>query len=766
MPPSSAEHRKLVAIMFTDMVGYTALSQRNEVLALELLEEHRILVRGILPKHAGREVKTTGDGFLIEFPSALSAVQCAVDVQAALHARNLPQPEARVLQIRIGIHVGDVVVRDGDVYGDGVNLAARIEPLAGPGGIVVSRAVQEQVRNKLEAPLVLLGRAELKNIEGGLEVFRVVLPWQRGTGARVVTRGTRYMRQVLAIAGMVLGVATAYLLGRAQRQDLSASLGKFTKGWKGERLEGPTVAFQPRLSPDGKELAFSAMVDGLNQLAVMLVDSGEWRILTTNRTRGLIGEACWSPSGAEIYYSHIAGEPNGIYRISKLGGEERLVLDHADNPNVLADGSLIVGKRVEGGHYRLHRFSPVSEQVRPLDAYAKFWFIPGTALLADRSGLVFWGRTNVDAQAESSLWHLEGNSGEVRAFLPSIARDYPLVETDCLAFSTDGNYFLFTQTVETVRRLFAVDLKTPEVVLPLASLTALPTAINMDASGTLYLDQSERPNEIFRRDTAGATKRFQLPLGEETRRVLPLSNDRFLFAIGWQGASRLMLFEQGRELRPFLESRADSGSPFARMGTNRVLFTLSDGAKFHLASARIDGRQVQSYDQVTWSSRRRALEIAGSPDGRTIYFGLDGWVFAMPAAGGEPKKICEGNSVAVDPGGEYLVVKVDGTEGSYLQRVRISDGQSERIRMRGGYPLASDGLAFNAVHPDGRIAARVSPLDSWFWVAAILDPRTGEMEPAFNLEADMEAPGWDDEGRLVTSGLFFRSSLWRFRPAH
>jgi hypothetical protein len=81
------------------------------------------------------------------------------------------------------------------------------------------------------------------------------------------------------------------------------------------------------------------------------------------------------------------------------------------------------------------------------------------------------------------------------------------------------------------------------------------------------------------------------------------------------------------------------------------------------------------------------------------------------------------------------------------------------------YPLASDGIAFNAVHPDGRIAVRVAPLDSWFWTAAILDPRTGEMEPAFDLEADTEAPGWDDEGRLVTSALFFRSSLWRFRPS-
>lgn len=459
----------------------------------------------------------------------------------------------------------------------------------------------------------------------------------------------------------------------------------------------------------------------------------------------------------------MADEPNGIYRISKLGGQERLVFDHADSPSVLADGSLIVGKRV-AEDYRLHLFSPASEQCRPLPAYPKFWFIRGTAPLPDRSGVVFWGRTNGDAQASYGLWRLGGKSGEVQPFLPIVTRDTPLEETDCLAFSTDGRYFLFTQTAETVRRLFAVDLQSPETVLPLASLTALPTAINMDASGTLYLDQSERPNEILRRGASGTTERMPLPPGDEARRVLPLPDNRFLFAADWQGASRLMVLEPGKELRPFLESRADSGPPFARLGANRVLFTIQDGPRLLLASAGLDGRQVKTHEQVSWSSRRRDLEVAGSPDGQTLYYALDGSVFSLPVAGGEARRLCEGNSVAVDMRGEFLVVKVDIPAGSYLARWGMADGQTQRIPMSGRYPLSSDRVAFNAVHPDGRIALRVAPLDSWFWSAAILNPRTGEMEPAFDAEADMEAPGWDDEGRLVTSALFFRSSLRRFRP--
>ena len=176
---SSTEQRKLAAIMFTDMVGYSALSQRDEALALELLEEHRRIVRGLLSKHSGHEVKTTGDGFLLEFPSALAAVQGAVEIQNAFHERNqFTAPEEQVL-IRIGIHVGDVVMSEGDIHGDGVNIAARIEPLALPGGICISSAVHEQVRNKLSERMVALGPAELKNIELPVVVHRVVMAWEK-----------------------------------------------------------------------------------------------------------------------------------------------------------------------------------------------------------------------------------------------------------------------------------------------------------------------------------------------------------------------------------------------------------------------------------------------------------------------------------------------------------------------------------------------------------------------------------------------------------
>src|SRR5207245_9548294 len=113
--------------MFTDIAGYTSLSQRNETLALQLLEEHRSLLRPFFPRHAGKEIKTIGDAFLVEFASALEAVRCAFEMQQSLHERNAVNPPGRKVALRIGIHLGAVVHDQGDVYGDAVNIASRTQ---------------------------------------------------------------------------------------------------------------------------------------------------------------------------------------------------------------------------------------------------------------------------------------------------------------------------------------------------------------------------------------------------------------------------------------------------------------------------------------------------------------------------------------------------------------------------------------------------------------------------------------------------------------
>ena len=171
--------RKLAAIMFTDMVGYSALAQKNEALSLELLEEHRRLLRPLFTKHGGREIETVGDAFFVEFTSALDAVRCAIEIQKTLFTRNASAVQERRILLRIGLHLGDVVYVGEHVHGDGVNIAARVQPLAEPGGICVSEDVARQVQNKTGVPIVMLGKGELKNIRMPVSLYKLVMPWEK-----------------------------------------------------------------------------------------------------------------------------------------------------------------------------------------------------------------------------------------------------------------------------------------------------------------------------------------------------------------------------------------------------------------------------------------------------------------------------------------------------------------------------------------------------------------------------------------------------------
>jgi TolB-like protein len=222
------EERKLAAIMFTDMVGYSALAQRDDKVALELLEEHRRLLREIFPQFHGTEIKTIGDAFLVEFGSALEAAQCAIEIQRTMAKRNHDVTSDRRIELKIGIHIGDVVHREGDVYGDGVNIASRIEPLAGAGGICVSMDVERQIRNALEARFEKFGSADLKNIKLPMDLFRIVLPWEsdhKTERPRAQKKSQLPLLSVAAVGVLVVLLFGWWFMQRSGRDHQNASTG-------------------------------------------------------------------------------------------------------------------------------------------------------------------------------------------------------------------------------------------------------------------------------------------------------------------------------------------------------------------------------------------------------------------------------------------------------------------------------------------------------------------------------------------------------------
>src|SRR5437660_1705908 len=168
--------RRLTAILAADVAGYSRLMGVDEEGTHERLKAHlRELVNPRIGEHHGRIVKNTGDGFLAEFPSVVDAVRCATEVQRAMADRNSGTPEDKRITFRIGVNLGDVIAEEHDIYGDGVNVAARLEALAEPGGICISRVVRDQIRDKLPYPFEDRGEQSVKNIARPVRVYALRL---------------------------------------------------------------------------------------------------------------------------------------------------------------------------------------------------------------------------------------------------------------------------------------------------------------------------------------------------------------------------------------------------------------------------------------------------------------------------------------------------------------------------------------------------------------------------------------------------------------
>ncbi len=176
MVGEKALQRRLAAIVSADMVGYSRLMSADEEGTLVRLRELReTIIDPRVARHEGRTVKLMGDGMLLEFPSVVEAVQCWVEIQREVAARNAGLGKDEVIEFRIGINLGDIIIEDEDIHGDGVNVAARLEGLAPPGGICISRSARDQVRDKLDHQLRDLGEIEVKNIPRPVRVFQVEL---------------------------------------------------------------------------------------------------------------------------------------------------------------------------------------------------------------------------------------------------------------------------------------------------------------------------------------------------------------------------------------------------------------------------------------------------------------------------------------------------------------------------------------------------------------------------------------------------------------
>src|SRR5262245_4219724 len=232
--------RKLTAILSADVKGYSRLMGADEEGTLRTLNTYRKLIDTLIVQHRGRVVGSAGDSVLAEFASVVDAVQCAVVIQATLKAENMSLPPERRMEFRIGINLGDVMVDGEQIYGDGVNIAARLESLADPGGLCISGTVHEHIKNKLALNYEDLGEQQVKNITEPVRVWRVVLePAAAAVASKDVLRQAQHERKlppvtlslskgVLVVVGLLLIagalIAVRYLfLPQLSTQDCCAA---------------------------------------------------------------------------------------------------------------------------------------------------------------------------------------------------------------------------------------------------------------------------------------------------------------------------------------------------------------------------------------------------------------------------------------------------------------------------------------------------------------------------------------------------------------
>ena len=213
MPDDSAprEQRRLAAILAADVAGYSRLMGEDEAATVRELKAHQAAVLPLVARYGGRVIDTAGDGILAEFPSVINATECAIEIQTVMASRNEGVPEARRMRFRIGINLGDIIHDESRIYGDGINVAARLEGIAEPGGICISRQVFDQVNRALKASFQALGPRTLKNIDRPVDVFAFGPPGRRPGGGVAAGRPvslTQEVRFCSAPDGVQLAYAT------------------------------------------------------------------------------------------------------------------------------------------------------------------------------------------------------------------------------------------------------------------------------------------------------------------------------------------------------------------------------------------------------------------------------------------------------------------------------------------------------------------------------------------------------------------------------
>jgi eukaryotic-like serine/threonine-protein kinase len=552
------------------------------------------------------------------------------------------------------------------------------------------------------------------------------------------------------------------------------------RGWSGQLLLGGTTrAFGPRVSPNGQWLAFNVLHEGQSQVGVMNLDSGEWWVLTRDRTRGPALSVCWSDDSTRLFFDRFFGAPAGVFSVSPFditpqGATERRVCDGAACPQTAADGSLVVCTVDDQGNYRLNRHWPdggrPDEAVGPPVEFDPGWPSPVRALRT-KNQVVFCGKVlgGEESPPRRRFYLLDLDTKGCRP-LPG---DDVALDFVPLAVSPDDRFLYTALPAGDLFRVVRTPIEGPEPSQPLLTLTTRPFGLDVGGDGRLYVDQFQRPLEVLRFAAAGGpAERVTAPSRRpETGTVgqpVELPDGRVLLPSKAAGRDRLLAAFAGRDPVPLLEGmKGETAPPAVLVDRRRLAFVSGSGRERRLKIAELAGDQVRVSRTLKDVPGEGLMRLAASPDGGTLYYVHSNRVWEVPTDGSRPPRpLGPGNGVAVHPVTGDLLVQRYGRTGVRLYRVPPRGGAEREVEVHEGpLRLAPYAIGGRAIDRDGRALLPVTSRDSWFWGLALLGPKGGKLQRVpVDFLGEVYLANWGRDGKVLGMGYTLKSELWRLTP--
>ena len=558
----------------------------------------------------------------------------------------------------------------------------------------------------------------------------------------------RTVQAAAAAALVAIGVAVALF---ARRTEPAAN-------WSGGILGGPERALEPRISPDGHLLAFEAFDRGLAQVAVMKPETGNWSILTHERTKGTVSNLSWSPDGSSIYYQRGTDVAQGIYKVPVLGGEERLILEKAGPAEALPDGSLIVVKPNAQRRLQVHRFWPETGRLDGLPIIMPGVFATTFTFRAIGDGrrIVVFGAL-LDREADGYRYRILDLSTGTSTVVTATPSTHDVLTGG--AVTSDGESLLLAVPAGSLTRVVAYPLRGGAAPRTLFSVANQLWYFDVARDGSIYASLMDRPVEVVRRSLDGAQSERVASFPVQTLdMVLVLPDGRAVMPDQFAGKSRVVVGQPDKDPQPLVATSEETVPPMAAVGARQVAVLI--GPAPHRTIALVDTATGRVASRVT-TDKGEIDTIAATPDGATLFVSAGGTIWSVPSAGGPLRSVRSGDHVVMDPAGRYLVISI--VENAVMRFFRVFlDGRPEQeIVTDGSLPIMDFPWSPGALNADGRLL--IPLVSAWFNFPAVLDTNTGRITRLPSDEvSDYHSMAWLPDGRITALHAGLRSTLWHF----